>query len=235
MIFREAPLFSAHDDIESWRTAAVSEITAALQHDLDRNKLARLLVSGGTTPAPVYRVLAKVPLDWSRVTIALVDERWLPVDHADSNAYLIQETLLTDHAAKANFERMLVPGRSLQDSVLEANRLFAPASVAVLGMGPDGHTASLFPRMKNLHDALTTTEDYVYVDAEGCPGAGPWHQRISLTPHGMTKIAQRILLIRGEEKRKVLGRALDGTDYDELPIRIALSQSDPPLRIHWCP
>ena len=235
MISRAAPLFSAHDDIESWRTAAVSDITTALQHDLDRNQHARLLVSGGTTPAPVYRALAKISLDWSRVTIALVDERWLPMDHADSNAHLIHETLLTDHAAKASFERMLVTGRGLQESVLEANRLFAPASVAVLGMGSDGHMASLFPRMKNLHEAMISSDDYVSVNAEGCPGAGCWPQRISLTPHGLSKTAQRILLIRGEEKRKVLERALDGADGDELPIRIALSQPDMPLRIHWCP
>ena len=229
------PVFQAHAGVAQWVAAAVSDTVAALQADLDSNGHARFLVSGGTTPAPVYLALATLPLDWARVDVALVDERWLPAADADSNARLIQETLLTDHAAAAHFEPMLMPNRNFTDSVLAANLSSSPASVAILGMGADGHTASLFPNMSGLGQALVSLDDYVAVDASDCPAAGPWPQRISITPAGLAKSAVRVLLIRGEQKRDLLLRALDATNPDELPIRFALFLPGAPLRIHWCP
>lgn len=232
---RSSPIFNGHGSVDLWIAAAVSDIATALQADLDSSGRARLLVSGGSTPAPVYRALARLPLDWAKIGIALVDERWLPVAGPDSNARLIQENLLVDQAAAAHFEAMLVPDSRLQESVIAANRDFMPASVAVLGMGPDGHTASLFPHMRGLDQALSSDAAYVAVDASGCPGAGPWPQRISMTPAGLAKTSRRILLIRGEHKRLVLQRALDGTDLQELPVRFVISMPGAPLLVHWCP
>lgn len=229
------PVFHAHGDAWQWLAAAVSDIVVALQKDLDGKGHARILASGGTTPGPVYRALAKLPLDWAKVEVALVDERWLPLADPDSNARLIRETLLTDHAAAAHFAPMFTPDRSLAETVLAANQAASPASVAVLGMGTDGHTASLFPNMRGLDQALMSPADYVAVDASDCPGAGPWPQRISLTPAGLAKAAVRVLLIRGEHKRAVIQRALDGVDPRELPVRVALSLPGAPLRIHWYP
>lgn len=229
------PKFHAHDDVEHWVAAAVQDTIAALQRALQDDGRTRLLVSGGSTPAPVYRALAKQELDWAKVEIALVDERWLPAGDPNSNARLIQETLLTDHAAAGYFQPMLNASRSLPETVLAANRMSAPASVILLGMGPDGHTASLFPGMRGLAEAFGSRTDYVEVDANGCTGAGPWPRRISLTPAGMAKSPIRLLLIRGEQKRDVIRRALDGADPSELPIRIVFSLPGPPLQIHWCP
>ena len=227
--------FHAHDDLRSWVAAAVHDIVAELQSALDGKGHARLLVSGGGTPAPVYRALARQALDWARVEIALVDERWLPANDADSNTRLVQETLLTDRAAAAHFEPLLMPDRDFTETVLAANRSVTPAAVVLLGMGPDGHTASLFPNMRGLDQALASADDYVAVDASGCPGAGPWPQRISLTPAGLAKAGARLLLIRGRQKRDLLQRALDGGDPRELPIRVVLTLPGAPLRIHWCP
>ena len=229
------PVLFEHADVEHWVTAAVADTVAALQSDLDGHGHARLLVSGGSTPAPVYRALAKHALDWAKVDVALVDERWLPVADPDSNACLVWETLLGEQAAAANFEAILMPDRDLSDALIAANQSAAPASMALLGMGPDGHTASLFPGMRELDQALTSSSDYVAVDASGCPGAGPWPQRISLTPAGLAKAKRRVLLIRGDAKRTLLQRALAGADPRELPIRIAWSLPGAALRIHWCP
>lgn len=229
------PVFHAHDDVDQWVAAVVADTIAALRHDLDRRGQARLLVSGGSTPAPVYRALAKHPLDWAKVEVALVDERWLPAGDPDSNAHLIQETLLTERAAAAHFQAMITSNRNLDEAVRAANEAATPASVVLLGMGPDGHTASLFPHMRGLADALACAADYVEVDAGGCSGAGPWSRRISLTPAGLAKAAVRLLLIRGEHKRVVVRRALEGTDPAELPIRTAFSLPGAPLQIHWCP
>lgn len=229
------PIFHEHADLAAWQAAAVADTVAALGRDLSSTGHARLLVSGGSTPAPVYQLLAKQALDWARVEVALVDERWLPIGDADSNARLIQETLLTGRAAVAKFSPIRLPGQDFPNAVLAANQSSSPATVALLGMGPDGHTASLFPNMRGLDEALGSLAYYVGVDASGCSGAGPWGQRISLTPAGLAKAATRLLLIRGEHKRDVIQRALAGSDPHELPIRAVFPLPGAPLRIHWCP
>lgn len=228
-----APTLLVHSDETQWVDAAVAEIVAGLEQGLQAQGRARLLVSGGGTPAPVYRALSRQALDWSRISIGLVDERWLPVDDAHSNARLVRETLLQHHAADARLEPMLVPGRNFDDSVAEANRLSAQASVMVLGMGADGHTASLFPGMKGLDDALASAEDYVGIDAAGCPGAQSWPRRISLTPAGLSRPRRRMLLVRGEAKLQLLQRALAGEDPRELPVRAAFA-SGSALHVHGC-
>jgi 6-phosphogluconolactonase len=232
---KASAVFHAHADVEAWIAAAVTDIAAGLRAGLRAGGIAHFLVSGGSTPAPVYRALARQALDWSRVAVALVDERWLPPGDADSNAVLVGETLLIERAASARFEAMLQSGRSLEDSVRAANRSFAPAAVTVLGMGPDGHTASLFPYMPGLRAALASADPYVAVDADGCPGAGSWRQRISLTPAGLARSARRILLIRGEHKRIVLEQAMAGAAVEELPVAVALTLPAPSLHVHWCP
>lgn len=229
------PIFHEHADVAAWQAAAVADTVAALGKDLSDTGHARLLVSGGSTPAPVYQQLALQPLDWARVEIALVDERWLPIGDPDSNARLIEETLLTGLAALANFNPIRMPGQDFSSAVLAANESSSPATIALLGMGPDGHTASLFPNMQGLDQALDSLAYYVGVDAGGCPGAGPWQQRVSLTPAGLAKAATRLLLIRGEQKRELIQRALAGSDPHELPIRAVFPLPGAPLRIHWCP
>ena len=229
------PVFREYSDVAQWTAGAVAEIVAGLQASLQRTRRARLLLSGGSTPAPVYRALAGQPLAWANVEIALVDERWLPVGDADSNTQLIRDTLLDDRARAAQFQPMLLPGRGLTETVAAANQDFLPASVLVLGMGPDGHTASLFPHMRGFSGAMTSDSPYLAVDASGCAGAGSWAQRISLSPFGLSQAKTRMLLIRGEHKRCLLEQAMAGTDSAELPSRLVLSAPGPALHIHWCP
>src|SRR5690606_29669527 len=130
--------------------------------------------------------LSKSPLDWARVDVALVDERWLLPDDPDSNARLLRETLLQNQAARARLETITRAGRPFDEAVATANlHARQPAGVVVLGMGEDGHTASLFPGMVDLDGALAASTPYVGVDAGGSPGAGAWQRRISLTPAGL--------------------------------------------------
>jgi 6-phosphogluconolactonase len=228
--------FVVHADATQWARAAAAAISAAVSRDLDARPRARLLLSGGTTPAPVYAELSKVPLDWGRVDVALVDERWLLPDDPDSNARLVRETLLQHHAAAARFESMTRAGLGFEDTVNTANmHARHAAGVVVLGMGPDGHTASLFPGMRGLDVALAATTPYVAVDASGCPGAGKWARRISLTPAGLAPAPARILLIRGHEKRALYERVRDGGDVHEHPVRVAFTTPGAVLHTHWCP
>lgn len=232
-----APLvFHTHRNDDQWTWAIAVAVTSALGRELEHKPRARLLVSGGTTPAPVFRALSQAPLDWARIDIALVDERWLRPDDPDSNAHLVREHLLRGHALEARFETLTRPGRSIEAAVADAN-LHArhPPGIVLLGMGDDGHVASLFPHMRGLDAALDSDNAYVAVDASGCPGAGPWNQRISLTPAGLAPAHTRLLLLRGTEKRVVFERALEGGDPREMPVRIAFNTPGATLQVHWCP
>lgn len=228
--------FHTYRNDDQWAWAIAVAVSGALRRDLQQHARARLLLSGGTTPAPVFRALSKAPLEWQRIDVALVDERWLqPGDH-DSNAWLVRENLLRNHAATARFETLTRPGRSIEEAVSAANlHARQPAGVVLLGMGDDGHTASLFPHMRGLDTALASRSDYVAVDATGCPGAGPWLRRISLTPFGLAPAHTRLLLLRGQDKREVFERALAGDDPREMPVRIAFTTPGAPLHVHWCP
>lgn len=228
--------FHAYESQIQWTWASAIAISSALGRDLQQRPRGRLLLSGGSTPAPIYAALSKAPLEWNRVDVALVDERWLQPSDPDSNARLVRESLLQHKAAGTRFETLTRPGRSIEEAVNTAN-LHArhPAGVVVLGMGEDGHTASLFPGMQDLDEALASPESYVQVDAAGCPGAGNWRRRISLTPAGLAPASARILLIRGERKRALLDRVLAADDPLEYPIRVAYTTPGPPLDVHWCP
>jgi 6-phosphogluconolactonase len=228
--------FLAWQSAEQWAWAGAVTIAAELRRALELRPRARLLLSGGKSPAPVYEALSRAPLAWDRVDVALVDERWLQPDDPDSNSHLVRTTLLQDKAAKARFETLTRTGRSIEEAVAAANlHASQPADVVTLGMGDDGHTASLFPGMRGLEQALTSRNAYLAVDAAGCPGAGPWARRISLTPAGLAPSRTRLLLIRGEHKRRLFERAADGDDVAELPIRLAFTTPGARLRVHWAP
>lgn len=231
---RTTPTWSNYADETAWAAGAADACADALRRDLATGP-ARLLLSGGSTPAPVYRTLARYGLDWARVTLALVDERWVPPGDPDSNATLVRATLLDGRAAPATLEPLLMPDRNLDETVRDANRRARDASAALLGMGPDGHTASLFPGARGLGHALASTDDYVGIDASGCTGAGAWPLRISATPRGLARARRRLLLVRGRAKRELLEQALAGEDVEALPVRALFSLPGEPLQIHWCP
>ena len=138
---------------------------------------------------------------------------------------------------QGRFEPLVRPGLSLAESVHAANleATHAPdACMAVLGMGEDGHTASLFPGAQQLPQVLASERPYAALDASGCPVAGDWPQRITLTPAGLAHARQHLLLLRGQSKRQVLVRALEGEDVLQMPIRVVIGRGNPPLRVHWC-
>jgi 6-phosphogluconolactonase len=246
--------WNASTDEAAWIDAAATAITTALRAALDGGGEVHLLLSGGTTPAPVYQRLAAGELDWSRVVVGLVDDRDVEPDAQGSNARLIRETLLQNAAAAARFELLRGPRQSIEDAVRAANTrwraresLFVENAsredtqkqrrrlIVVLGMGDDGHTASLFPGALNLAAAFASTEPYAAIDASGCKVAGAYPHRISLTPHGLAQSTQRLLLIRGAGKRAVFEHALQAGDAREMPIRAAIDLPGAALLVHWCP
>lgn len=226
-----------YHDTDDWIEGVANEIGEIVEDEIARSGHARMLLSGGTTPAPVYETVAGRELDWSKVEVGLVDERWLSPDDSDSNAWLVNEHLM-QHVAGAHFEPLVRPGKQIAECVhtanLHANHAAKPC-VAVLGMGSDGHTASLFPGAKDLPKALASPQPYAMLDATGCPGSNTWPLRITLTPAGLAQAGTRLLLLRGQSKLEVLQAALEGTDPLEYPIRVAIDLAGPHLRVHWCP
>ena len=228
--------FHAYRNEDQWAWAIAVLVAAELRRELEQHARARLLVSGGTTPAPAFRALSQASLPWDHVEVGLVDERWLLPEDEESNAYLVRTQLLRNRAGAARLETLTQSGRRIEEAVAVANlHARRRAGIVLLGMGDDGHTASLFPHMRDLQFALSSSNAYVPVDASGCPGAGPWSRRISLTPRGMAQAHTRLLLIRGDRKRQVIDRALAGDDPVELPVRVAFRTPGAQLQVHWCP
>jgi 6-phosphogluconolactonase len=203
----------------------------ALNDDLEHQENALLVVSGGSTPVPFFKALAAKPLPWERVEITLADERWVDEQSDDSNAKLVREHLLQGAASAAHFEPLTsdagTPEEGVSDVSERALSLSWPASVVILGMGGDGHTASLFPDSLELGLALATEEPLVAVRTPSQP-----QPRITFSADRLHQARRHILHITGDDKRAVLAKALSGDDMRQLPIRAFLSC---PLAIYWAP
>jgi 6-phosphogluconolactonase len=165
---------------------------------------ATLAVSGGKSPAGFFRHLAKTPLAWSRIDITLVDDRWVPADDAASNAGLLRETLLRDAAAASNFQPIVDTTRTPQAmaAFLNGSSGIAPPDVVILGMGEDGHTASLFADAPQWGYATTTLDRFVITEPASAP-----HLRIGLSLHALRRAPVTFLQISGEKKRAALDAA----------------------------
>ncbi|WP_447528411.1 6-phosphogluconolactonase [Vreelandella sp. TE19] len=203
----------------------------ALESDLVQQEKVLLVVSGGSTPVPFFKALAAKPLPWQRVQVTLADERWVDAQSSDSNAKLVRENLLVGEAANADFIPLTAsaetPEQGVEDVARRTEALAWPASVVILGMGSDGHTASLFPDSPELGLALATDEALVAVRTPSQP-----QPRITFSANRLHQARRHFLHITGDDKRAVLGSALGGDDVRTLPIRAFLSC---PLAIYWAP
>lgn len=220
-----------HHAPAQWARAACAAIAGSLAGRGPQ----RLLLSGGSTPAPVYQRLATTALDWEQLTLCLADERWLPDGDANRNDVLIAEHLLA-RQAHARLRPLARFADGLQACVNQANAHWHSHpghAVVVLGMGNDSHTASLFPGASNLDQAINSPLPYAAIDAHGCPGAQQFPLRISLTPAGLAACRQRFLLLRGQDKLDTLQAALAANDPTRHPILHALAGAEP-LQVYWC-
>lgn len=216
--------------IETYPSAAVLAEVAALAIEaqlaatLRTHGRASLVATGGRSPGPVFDRLARSDdVDWARVVVTLSDERCVEADDPASNAKAVRERLLIGRAAKAH----LVP--LWPEPEAAALAALQPFDAVMLGMGEDGHIASLIPGDPGLEDGLTTADLLRRVPA----GLGkPPVARITLSLQALLNAQAIFLLIAGEAKRGVVERALAG---DDLPVGRLVSQSQARLRIFWTP
>lgn len=211
-------------------------IADALQHAIRERGHALLAVSGGKSPIALFERLREQALDWRSVTVILVDERCVPHDHADSNTALVRQHLLQGPAAAAHFVPFFedMPEGELSDAALTAlaqtaqQRLAAlpwPLDVGILGMGEDGHTASLFPHAPGLEQALSSHNSVAWVRPSTAP-----HARLTLTLHALRSARELHLSIAGEAKRAVLARAQAGIVADH-PVSYVLQAGGAPVHV----
>jgi 6-phosphogluconolactonase len=216
--------------------AALAEhIANALRAAIAARGQASLAVSGGKSPIPLFEALREQDLDWSKVTVVLVDERVVPRDHADSNTALVARHLLQGRASAARFLlffRELAP--TFNAEVLDAlvrdageriTTLPWPLDVAVLGMGEDAHTASLFPGAPGYARAIATDQRLAWVVPDTAP-----HARISFTLSALLAARELVLSITGESKLAIYRRAAQKAD-EALPISLVIHQSSTPISV----
>jgi 6-phosphogluconolactonase len=207
--------------------ALARQVASDLRAALVRRERAVLAVPGGTTPGALFDLLGGQELDWSRITVLPTDERWVAPEDPRANARLIRGRLLTEAAAAARFVPLWVAADSPEDAAPALERAVAellPLDVLVLGMGTDGHIASLFPGGDRLDAALAP--DAPPVLAMRAPAAA--EPRLTLTLPVLRGAFAAHLLITGADKRAVLARAR-GADPRTLPVAAMLDM----LTVHW--
>lgn len=222
-------------DSETLAAALAAAVAADLRAGIDARGGALLALSGGTTPRRFLQRLSEQPLDWDKVTVTLVDERWVAPDHDRSNARLLAEQLLRGAAAAAHFLPLFRDTPEPEDALAELERRFASLPAAfdavVLGMGTDGHTASFFPGGDHLAAALDPATPARLLPMRA-PGAG--EARITLTLPVLLAARHLYLHIEGAAKRDVLDAALAAPDA-QAPIAAVVRQAPAPVRTYWCP
>ncbi|HSC66903.1 MAG TPA: 6-phosphogluconolactonase [Cellvibrio sp.] len=221
--------------------ALQAECESALREAIEDRGEATFMVSGGSTPEPLYQALSNSDLDWELIYVALVDERWVDFAHDKSNEAFIVKHLIQNKAAVANLVGMKNSAETAAEGVDDCEsayqQLAQPFDMTILGMGSDGHTASLFPHAQGLESALVEDSDQLCaaIIAKQSEVTGAITERLTLTLAGLLRSKTLILLITGDEKLAVLRAAQAGSDVNDMPIRAVLQQQKVPVVVYWAP
>ncbi|MCQ4295055.1 6-phosphogluconolactonase [Pseudomonas stutzeri] len=224
----------AHSSADPKRQAEVmaDSVAGALAYAVQTHGVASLVVSGGRSPITFFEELSTRELNWSKVQVSLADERWVPVGEPASNEGLVRRHLLQNAAGDALLIGLYQPADSLVQAASLADQALArlrwPIDVLILGMGDDGHTASLFPGSPNLAHALRSdcAERCLPMQAPVAP-----HARLTMSYPLLASARMQCLAIQGADKLETLRAALIA-DPLQMPIRAFLHS---PLEIYWCP
>jgi 6-phosphogluconolactonase len=187
-------------------------ISQTLIDGINKRNKATLVVCGGSSPVLLFNELSLNDLDWSKVIIFLGVDRVVDSTHIDSNEKLIKQELLINNAKKASFISLI----SSPDRILGQD---LPFDMMILGVGYDGHFASLFPSMIQ-DDCLDpyATPNLVYTDVQGEPP----HKRVSMNLAMILNSQRCLLLVNNANKHKVIE---DGRENRDLPIFYLLNQT----------
>ena len=206
-------------------------VAGKLSHAIAMRGVGFIAVSGGSTPALLFAELSRAAIDWKKVIVTLIDERLVPPDQPRSNARLVADKLLHGPASAARFVP-LYHGPDDGDEAakrarVELAKLPWPLDVAILGMGPDGHTASFFPDAPDVAELLAADANKLVLPVESVAAQ---EHRLTLTLGRIVEAGFLALHIEGPDKKQVLDRVLAG---ERLPVRAAMEASPRPVEIFW--
>ncbi len=214
------------------------EIVSRLTDGVAKNGKASFVTSGGTTPGGLYDLLSTRDAPWQNIYVTLSDERWISPSDDGSNEKLIRTRLLQNKAAAAHLVPMKTADASPDSGETRVSAAIQamprPFDVTLLGMGEDGHTASLFPNAKGLDLALNL-DDPALARAVHTHNVAKTGERISLTLRAILDSRWIVILIKGEAKLDAYRMALSGTDPHDAPVRAVLRQSKAPVQVYWSP
>ena len=220
------------DSRDAASAAIAARMAGLVGAQLGRDGAAHFVVGGGTTPGKCFDFLSGYELDWDKVEVALSDERWVPNDHADSNERLVRNTMLKDAAGAGSILSLYETGLSV-DERCDALQSLKPKNgfaCSMVGMGTDGHFASLFPDMDGLEQGLQLDNPRFYMPVR--TAASP-HQRLSMTLSALLTSDEILLFFYGEEKLAVYENA--HTVDKTYPITALLEQKKTPVSLYWAP
>jgi 6-phosphogluconolactonase len=223
--------FAQRADLDN---ALANNVAELLSNAISTNGKASLAVSGGSTPKDFFTVLSKKDIDWKNVTVTLADERWVEFESDASNTRLVHENLLQNKASEATFFHLKTEGEctvlALKQLNVTAKENLLPLDVLILGMGEDGHTASLFPCSEQISTALALDNPDVLMKV--VPKTAP-NDRITFTYAHLAQSKNVVLHVCGEGKKVVLEKALESNNQKEMPIRAFLQNPDINTHVYW--
>ena len=225
-----APLEQVFADADAQAQGLADAVAARLREGIAARGSAWMAVPGGETPRKFLEMLAQRKLDWPRVSVTLTDERLVPADDARSNARLLRDALL-DRVPAAFVP--LVDSRSGKMNVSAPAELPPTFDVVVLGMGADGHCASLFADGDNIVAALRADSSVPVMPMRSPSVPEP---RVTLTLSALVATHALFVLIRGADKRRTLQAALRGEEpFAQAPIRAVLEHTPVAPQVYWSP
>jgi 6-phosphogluconolactonase len=222
------------ENFDSLSATLAALIAAQLRAALEARPGASLVVAGGRTPAGILVRLSNEALAWDRVFVTLTDERWVGADDPASNAMMLRKTLLVGAAAQARFVPLYTGAPTPDEATGSVSAGLAtlprPFDIMVLGMGDDGHTASLFPGADNLEAALTPKngQPCMAIRAPGAP-----QPRITLTLPALLDARSLYVMFTGPSKRRTYELARQSGPIEDMPIRGVLRGAPVPVDVFY--
>lgn len=225
----------AFEDRSDLDAALARTLEERLREAIQARGEATIALSGGSTPRPLLARLAQADLPWEKVSVTLVDDRWVDPQHEDSNERMVHETLLQGAAARSRFVSLHSAAAHPREAVDEMEArldVFGTFDCLMLGMGGDGHFASLFPATPELREGLDLNSPRTCIAVD--PVTAP-HARMSMTLARIVDTRSLILHLTGADKRAVFELARADRDPMVLPIAAVLDVPAPPLEVYWAP
>jgi 6-phosphogluconolactonase len=226
------------DDEAAMAADLADHVAKRLSQGIAMTGHASLVCSGGTTPAPLYRELSGRDLAWDKIWVTGSDERWLPPEDPDTLDHLLHATLFTGPAAQARFVPLKTETRSPAEAEGHVHAhlrdMPRPFDVTLLGMGADGHTASLFPHAPGLAKAMDLDDPALARGIEA-PASVVSPVRMTLTLRAILDSRLIVLMFRGRDKLEVFEQAKSADDPMAVPVSAVLRQDKVPVEAWWAP